>query len=287
MRRFALVAALAPCLASPQVPEVAVFVEGVPTVSFLSGSRPQLTWYDLDGRPSLVGLRMVLESGNRVYVAQRLQRIETNGDPDGIDEYYIEQRGSWRAGKQLLPFGRRNYVREYALAARLDTELVVDALPVSIAYCDAGPGRNRGVVARVGRSLGASVAIGNHFGIQSTTLAQLRGLDAAPGQGGGYRLALGVDMSVPVAGGLATAEFVSFRDGETINDPETATSLVELAWQGRLPVRLGWARNWTEPLDVYSIGMPISVSEKAALEPTLRFSGGRITVFAATLRVRL
>ncbi|MGE0000908.1 MAG: hypothetical protein AB7F50_09870 [Fimbriimonadaceae bacterium] len=287
MRTAALCLALAPSFVLAQVPEVALFVEGTPTVSFREGSRPQLTWYDLDGRPSLVGLRMVLESGHRVYVAQRLQRIDTSGDPDGIDEYYIERRGSWRAGKQLLPFGRRNFVREYALAARLDTELLVDEVPISIAYCDAGPGRNRGVVLRIGRSLGASVAAGNHFGVQSTTLAQLRGLDSAPGQGGGYRLALGADVSVPYAGGLGTIEVVSFRDGERPRDEDLTASFVEIVWEGGFPIRIGWARNWTDPLDVYSVTMPFVLNQKTTIEPTMRYSGGRLTVFAATLRVKL
>lgn len=287
MRTFALCLALVAGIAQAQVPEVALFVEGTPTVSFRDGSRPQLTWYDLDGRPSLVGLRMILESGHRVYVAQRLQRIGTSGDPDGIDEYYIEQRGFWRAGKQLLPFGRRNFVREYALAARLDTELLADEVPISIAYCDAGPGRNRGVVMRIGRNLGASVAAGNHFGVQSTTLSQLRGLGAAPGQGGGYRLAVGTDVSVPFAGGLGTIEVVSFRDGERPKDEELTASFVEIVWEGGVPIRLGWARNWTDPLDVYTVTMPFTVNQKTSIEPTVRYSGGRVTVFAATLRVKL
>jgi len=287
VRGWPIALLLVPGVALAQVPEVALFVEGAPTVAFRHGSRPQLTWYDLDGRPSLVGLRMILESGHRVYVAQRLQRIDASGDPDGIDEYYIEQRGSWRAGKQLLPFGRRNFVREYALAARLDTELIVDAVPISIAYCDAGPGRNRGVVGRVGRTLGASFAIGNHFGIQATTLAQLRGLAAAPGEGGGYRMAVGADLSLPFAGGIGTVEFVALRDGESASDEDMAASLVELAWEAPFPVRLGWARNWTDPFDVYSLSVPVNLDPKTSLEPTIRYSGGRVSVLGATLRVRL
>jgi hypothetical protein len=283
----ALALAAVGCAASAQVPDVSFFAELLPTATFRQDARPRLTWYDLDGRPSLVGLRLVLESGNRVYVAQRLQRIEGSGDPDTVDEYYIESRGSWRVGKQALPFGRRLLLRENALAARLDTELVLDELPVAVAYCDAGAGRNRGIVGRVGRALGASFAVGNHFGIQQTSFTTLRRPESAPGRGRGHRLALGADIGLPFGSTFVVAEFVALRDGETAADTDQDVSLLRVDIGGDGKLQAGWARNWSDAGDVYILAMRIPMRDKLVLEPQVRLGRGGLGAFSATLRVRL
>jgi hypothetical protein len=276
-----------PAAACCQTPDAAFFVELVPTAAFRDGSRPKLTWYDIDGRPSLVGLRLVLESGNRVYVAQRLQRIDGSGDPDSVDEYYVESRGSWRIGKQTLPFGRRVLLRENALAARIDTELVIDALPASVAYCDAGPGRNRGVVARVGREVGVSVAAGNHFGIQQTALAKVRPLAEAPGRGRGHRAAYGLDFGLPLGSAFVTGELVALREGETVQDVDTDVSYLEVRFEATNPVTVAWARNWRGAESVYSVKVQARLDKRSWLEPTLRLGSSGDRAFSLTWGVRL
>lgn len=287
MRGWAVLAAAVPASAFCQTPDVAFFAELAPTATFRDGARPRLTWYDIDGRPSLVGLRLVLESGNRVYVAQRLQRVEGSGDPDSVDEYYIESRGSWRLGKQTLPFGRRILMRENALAARIDTELVIDALPASVAYCDAGPGRNRGVVARIGREVGFSFAVGDHFGIQQTALAKVRPLSEAPGRGRGHRAAYGLDCGVPIGSAFVTCEFVALRDGQTALDPDTDVSYAEVRFEAETPVTLAWARNWRDTTSVYSLQVRAKLDKRSWLEPTLRLGSAGDRAFSLTLGVRL
>ena len=92
----------------------------------------QIKFYDRLGRFSTVGLTGRIENGWRFFVSQRLQSID--GDPDSgpLDEYYVEDTGLWRAGKQYSPFGRR-LMRESLLALRGDSNLLFQGLPVSLA----------------------------------------------------------------------------------------------------------------------------------------------------------
>src|SRR5690606_32834282 len=93
-----------------QAPDIAVYADLYPTLNWKESQKGSLRWYDLSGHTSTVGFRMVLESGNRVLVSQRLQRYPGDADIDDLDEYWIESTGSWRLGKQLLPFGARNII---------------------------------------------------------------------------------------------------------------------------------------------------------------------------------
>lgn len=265
-----------PCAAGAQVPDVAPFLELRPTWQVRATKKSLFEYYDAVGRYSLVGLRMVLESGHRVYVAQRFQRVDNTGDPDTLDEYYVEQRGSWRLGKQYLPFGRREILRTTVAAARFDTNLLLDDAPLSLAACDGGSGRTRAVYGRIGGEIGLSFAIGNHIGIQPTDLARFRDVEAAPGIGRGYRLALGADTQVRVGSALVSVEWASLRRGETPLDSDQDLSDVRL----KLPpndrgdkLSLGWSRDWSSQTSVTSLEIELFGNGKISYLPSVRFDG--------------
>jgi len=165
MRRLALLGICFAAKAFCQTPDVTVRAEFLPTYLTSEGSRSSFRWYSRTGEFSLVGIRMTLDSGLRLAVNQRLERIDNDPDKDSLDEYYIERRGEWKIGKQYLPFGSRRILRDSVPAARVDTRLVFDAVPIQLAVCDAGTGRTRGVVARIGDRWGISIATGDHFGL--------------------------------------------------------------------------------------------------------------------------
>jgi len=289
LRKIAAALAFVPGFALAQTPDVAVFADLRPSWNVEDNRRSQFQWFDLQARYSLVGVRLVLEPGYRVYVAQRIQKITHSGDPDSLDEYYIEDRGRWRLGKQYLPFGTRNLLRETALAARIDTELLFDAVPIQIAYADAGPGRVRGVVARIGGPFGISVAAGNHFGIQATALAQVQLPGDAAGVGRGHRLAFGADATLDLKAAVVTAEWVLLRDGHTSLDSDRSISDLKFTWQLPLTsarVSAAWTREWSAQQDFFRFEAELPFADKIAWIPYLRFDDRRLQDFGLSARIR-
>jgi hypothetical protein len=136
------------------------------------GKRTTFKAYDSLGNYSTVGLQFTLEPGFEVIVTQRLQQIRGNADNDQIHELYIEDRGYWRLGKQVLPFGQNRLLRESVYAGRYETVLGFESLPAVLSVCDGGQGRQRGFVGRVGTRLGVSGAFGNHFGIDASSVGR-------------------------------------------------------------------------------------------------------------------
>lgn len=289
MKRASLLAFLVPVFAAAQAPEVAVFADLRPTFSVEGQKTARFQWYDLQGRYSLVGFRIILETGHRVSVAQRLQRVENSGDPETLDEYYVEDRGIWRLGKQYLPFGNRSLVREAALGIRLDTRLLIEDLPLSIAVCDAGPGRSRGVVGRLGRNFGVSFAYGDHFVIQSSSLTPFQRPREAVGRGGGYRLALGADVSLPLGPGQLSAEWVSLRDGESPLDREQDLSDLQVRVGFPFPntfVTFAWGRNWTSGQNSFRAWAELPFGDQIEWVPYVRMDGVRVQDVGLSARVR-
>lgn len=279
MRRSVLaVAGLAfgASVAFAQVPDVAPFLELHPSWQVRSTKKSLFEWNDPMGRYSLVGLRMILEPGYRVYVAQRFQKIDGTGDPDTMDEYYVENRGHWRLGKQYLPFGRREILKSTVLAARFDTDLLFDALPLSIAACDGGSGRTRGVVAHIGGPIGISLAFGNHLGIQGTDLSKFRYLEEAPGIGRGHRFAIGGDTTTSLGSAQLSLEWTSLRRGET--DLDTDKDLSDVRLRYKLPgtqyrANMGWSRDWSDRKDFLTFEFDLQDNSKISYMPMLRMEG--------------
>lgn len=290
-RRALLIGALVlgPTLAFGQTPEVAVFAELYPTLSWKEGEQGRLSWYGLSGETSTVGFRMLLESGNRVLVSQRLQKWPGDADLDSLDEYWIESTGNWRVGKQYLPFGLKGVLRETAVGVRLDTQLLLQNAPIQIAYVDNGTNRTRGVVGRIGRRAGISFAVGDHFGIQASSFSAFQEPDELLGRGRGYGFAVGADFSLPVGSTTVGGEWVSFRDGETLADGDLDLSDLRVDWflPGRADkVTFGWARDWKGGEDFLRFEGEIGVAEKVWVKPYVRFDNNGFRDLGISGRLR-
>ena len=267
MKRALLFLTVAACgIVRAQTPEVAIFADLRPTWFVETGDQNRIRWYDPHGNYSVIGFHMVLETGNVVYVTQRLERVDNGGDPDSIDEAYIESRGLWRIGKQYLPFGQQDILRETVPALRYDTQLLFDAIPISIAVSDNREGLTHGIVARIGGDLGVSIATGDNFGIQGSSLTQFRRPVDAPGRGRGYKRAVGLDTKYGWRGGVVEAEWLMLFDGNTALDAEQNLSDLRYRFTTKgtnFPVTLGWSRSWDQHKDWYRAFMEIPVGTKS------------------------
>jgi hypothetical protein len=252
-----------------------------------SGSK--VRWYDPMGRHSIVGVRLTLEPGYYVLVTERLQRIENDADREFLDEAYVEDPGSWRLGRQYLPFGSKVLVRESALAARFDRQFTLRGLPVVVAACDNGNALQRGVVARIGSSVGASVAYGQHFGVSGTCFTPFRRPEASPGPGKGYALLVGLDASRNFGALGVEAEYVGMRRGATSGDKsEDATDLRFniRGFEGKSRFVGAWTRVWRRRADFFRVENELQVSRNIYLKSFLRIGRGSFSDIGVGVRIK-
>ncbi|HRF58420.1 MAG TPA: hypothetical protein PLH94_00740 [Fimbriimonadaceae bacterium] len=276
--------------ASAQTPEFTLKIDLRPTYMSERGDHTTFRWYDSMGRHSTIGLQLNLEPGYRIWVSQRLQKIDNDPDRDQLDEYYLEDPGNWRLGRQYLPFGDRILLRSSAMAARLDTQLLLAALPIAIAYADGGKGKVRGVVGRIGRGFGVSVAVGDHFGISASDLTPIRSPEAAPGRGRGYRFVLGGDYGQRFGPILLEGEYAAFRRGSTELDADLDVSdlraTVSPATANGMKLTGAWSREWRSKEDFYRIEGELPIGPKLQMIPFVRFARGDWERLGITVRIR-
>ncbi len=289
MKRLLLLTGLIAGSAFAQTPEVAVFADLRPTVMSSDGTS-RLKLYDFEGRHSMVGLNVWLENGLRIYAAQRLQRISASSDQDIFDSFFVEDPGHWRVGKQLLPFGQQSLVRESALAARYNAELLLAGVPFEIAVADNGAGETRGLTARLGPAMwGISYATGSNFTSQATSLTQLRSPNDASGRNRGYSEMYGGDLQLSFAGFTVGGEALILRGGETALDPDMDITDVWVRWSipvVRYLVEAGWTREWLEGGDSLRATVTIPIDQRAELIPYVRVVDGSLQHFGLTTRFR-
>ncbi len=257
-----------------QTPALVIKFDLRPTLITSSKNATALRFYDILARTSTVGIALTLEPGLKALLTERLQRI--GRDDDLLDEAYLEDPGNWRVGKQYLPFGARNIIRDDAVAIRLDTRLSLSDLKAILAYCDNGPGQTRGGVVRFGSRLGLSFAYGHHFTIYGTSLAQVRDPERALGKGTGYRWLAGVDYGRRVGELNVEAEFVLLRQGESEYDPEEDISDLKLTYNppsSNLTFIGAWSREWIARNDFYRFEAEVPLSRNVQLIPFVRFAG--------------
>ncbi len=271
-----------------QVPDVMVKLDVRATLNSARVGPKTLRFYDGLARPSTIGLTFKLEPGFNAYVSERLQRIQNDGDTDQLEAYYIEDPGIWRIGKQELPFGRRVLLRENAIAAMGETELLLEGVRVVGALCDNGPGRTRGIVGRIGGTVGLSAAYGEHFGISSSAATPLRRPEQALGVGRGYTIVFGADFTKRLGLWSLDGEVLALRDGATPAD--VATELSDLSLSYRLKEvsgRLGWSRDWSLRQDVYRIEGALKIGANMWIESLARMKSRRFEEFEIGFRVRM
>lgn len=291
MRATTILVALAAagsCIA--QIPDLIVTVDARPTFRIGDTKDIQLRWFDLDGRPSVVGFKALLQDGNRLVVTQRLARYPGNGDNDPLDEYYLEAPGDWRLGKQVLPFGQKTLYREAAVAARARTHLVFDAVPIDIAACDSGAGRPRGVIGRIGENTGLSFAFGNNFAVSDSAFAAIREDLHGAGANRGYQFLLGFDtvyFTYPV-----TVEFeaMALRQGETPADSDEEYADLRV-WYAipESSARLGFAygHRFADRLDSFRFQGEFPIADQVLIMPFVRLGSPGLRQIGTTVRFRL
>lgn len=288
MKHCLLAALCLPALAVAQAPDVLIKADLRFGISAETGGRSYLRWFDIMGRTSTVSLMFTLEPGFKAVVSQRLQTIPNSGDREFFEEYYVEDPGLWRVGKQILPFGREFVIRESARGVRGDTNLFLEGLPVVVAACDEGPQLPRGIVARVGGRIGVSAAVGEHFGISGSSLTVIRRPEDSPGKGAGYGFLLGADFSKRWGRLEASGEFVVLRRGNSSVDRETEVS--DLAFTVRNPegvtATAAWSRDWEAGQNFFRVEATLKVYRGLMLEPIVRWQGRRIWLAGISARAK-
>jgi hypothetical protein len=285
----ALTLALLAGRAIAQAPDVTIKLDA--RLNYRSAENDATTQrlYDSLGEFSIVSIAFKLEPGFRVFASQKLQRFDGGRDPEFLDEYYIEDEGIWRVGKQHLPFGSGRLVRESALAARGDTNLILEGLPIAAAYVQGGSGRQKGAVGRIGGRLGVSLFYGDHFGIDGASVALIRKPEDALGNGRGYRNAFGVDYSKGIGDFNLAVEAVAYRSPNTdLDKPFDILDFRALYTPSKYHnYFVGWTRRTNPTADMWRIGASVFLTRNIYLEPLVRYRNGEIFDFNVAIRVKL
>ncbi len=273
--------------ASAQLPDVRIKLDT--TITYLSAykGRTSLRFYNPLGRFSTVSLTAYLEPGFKAYVSQKLERIANDSDKEQLDEYYVEDPGIWKVGKQYLPFGG-SILHESVQAARADTNLIIEGFPIAAAYCDGGPGLQRGVVGRIGSRIGASFAIGRHFGIAGSALDYIRRPEDSPGAGRGWKQAFGTDVSKRTGIVTLRGEVVLLREGETEADQnlQVYDANVTLDPTRYQSLTFGWSRRMPERADFYRFMGSFIVTQNTRLEPMVRYRDDKLYDVSISMRIK-
>lgn len=273
-----------------QTPDVRVKLDGIG--SFRTSDFGPASWryYSLFGRPSVVAIRFTLETGFTGLISQKLQRIPHDGDPDQIDQAYIEDEGIWRVGKQVIPFGSGDILRDSVLAARTDTTLIVERVPLSAAICDSGAGRQRGLVGRIGpHSYGFSFAVGQHFGCSGASLTQIRLPNETGGIGHGWSDAYGADVTRKSGEATWRAEYVNLKNGGKSTDLDVSLFDVSVLLRESSGDTLlfGFTRENQSDIRIFRIQASTSFAPKVFAEPYIRFRNARLWDLGVELHVKL
>jgi hypothetical protein len=273
--------------ASAQAPDVRVRVNLLYSLRSDSNGQAIARFYDVLGRRATVGLTTILESGFRLSVSQRFQRIANDPDTELFDEYFIEDEGSWRVGKQYAPFGSGRILREPIVAARGDTGLVFENVPVTVAVAQDVPGLPYGVVGRIGSKIGVSFAVGRFFGSGATSLNFIRKPEESPGRGRGYKQVFGVDASPRIGSVIIRTEAAYFRAGEDELDRDSL--LLDLSSSFRVAessLVIGVSHLSQPRATVGRFSAGFALSREAGLESLIRFSENGFYDASINLTVR-
>ena len=240
------------------------------------------------GRFSTLSLQTVLPLSLKVFLSERTNTILNDPDNDSFDEYYVEDPGLWRVGKQYLPFGGGGFFRQSVLAARVDSKLLLEGLPLSIAFVDGGRGHQYGVAGRVGgRGFGVSFAAGRHWGINSSALSLTQNLEAPEGIRNGWRQALGIDLTKRTGKVSYRSELLFLHQGEgTSTDRNLGDFQVGYDLGHRHSAFVGVSKSFGESDFLYRFGGIYNAAKGVQLESMYRLTNGSFRDFSVFLRFR-
>lgn len=245
----------------------------------------RLRSYDLMGRHSVVTLSFTLEPGFEVVLSERFQRIANDPDPEQFDEYYIEDRGYWRAGKQYVVFGRGQILRESVYALRVDTRVGARAIPITLSAMNARPERQRGLAARLGTRLGVSIANGQHLGIAGTALTVIRRPEESPGKGKGWDFVGGADYHTGFKHGFLSVEHASFRDDRQ-EDLDVTDLIVGWRFKGDDGASLGLTNDWSNDQFFVRLFGSYEAYDGLFIEPIVRWRDGKLWDWGIGVRIK-
>lgn len=285
MRKFLALtaAALSIQIAQSQAPDVRI--KGDVSFSYVNSEGGALRTINPLNRYSTISLSTLSPLGFNILLSQRLSYIQDDADNEFFDEYYVEDPGSWRIGKQYLPFGGGLIMRETALAARVDSALIFEGLPLSLALVDAGKGRQAGLIGRLGgRGYGLSAAIGDHWAINGTALALFQSLGPGLGRENGYQQALGFDWNQRSGKLTSRYETVAFRRPNGVGE-EIVLSDLSFSYDlgGRNSLLFGVSNGQGRWL---RLGGSYNAKHGVTVEALTRGTDGKIVESSLTLRIR-
>jgi hypothetical protein len=240
------------------------------------------------GRHSIFSLQATLPIGLKVFLSERSEAIKNDPDDDSFDEYYVEDPGLWRVGKQYIPFGGGGFFRQSVLAARVDSKLILEGLPLALAFVDGGNGRQYGLAGRVGsRGLGLSFCVGRHWGINSTSLALVQSIQTPEGIGNGWRQAFGFDLSRRTGKVSYRSEILLLREAEgTSTDRELGDFQIGYDLGHRHSASLGISKSFGEADLLYRFGGVYNAAKGVQLEGLYRLTNSAFRDFSIFLRFK-
>jgi hypothetical protein len=276
-------------MAGAQQPQVSLNVDLWPNVRIAREGPSMFRWYDDAGHHSTVSVTLLTEVGFQAFVSQRIQRITDDTDNELLNEYYVEDTGYWRVGKQILPFGLRSLEREFVRAARIDTTLAVGGWPVQAAWCDGGNGKPTGFVGRIGGPIGLSIAHGDHFGISGSAFNEVRRPEDGLPLGAGQRQLLGADARQTIGRWELAAEWVRTRLGHTSADADNDYVLLRATCSlgGGQSVSMAWGRDVGLHEDSLRLRVAIDTGNGVFFVPQVRWRAGEVFEGSIGLHVGL
>lgn len=234
--------------------------------------------YDDQGHFSIFSLQASTEQGLHAYVSERLERPSHDPDRDSLEQYYLEDPGVWRIGKQYLPFGGGHILNDLALAVRSDQTIAIWGLPVTVIGADNGRGRTQGVAVSLGGNFGLAAAVGQNFGISSSSLLAVRLPDASPGVGNGYKRIYDAWYRESRRDSGFWLEAASLQMGDSLqtkDDFVVSAGVVFTPFKGK-SFTLSAAHDSSQRADFYAVSSSFRVNKSMTLLPFIRFKNGQL-----------
>lgn len=273
-------------IAGAQVPDLRAKLDLALSFDYRDANTESARLYTPLGHPSTASLTAKLDQGYNIYVAERLGRLPHDSAEDILDEAYFEDPGIFRVGKQYVPFGTGRLLHDSVNAFRIDSNLIAEDLPVSLVAASDGAGRTQGFILRAGRSLGLSAAVGQHFGIDATSLGVVRHPEDAPGRDGGWKQAFGGDATRRFGKLTLSAEIAAFAGGP---EPDLTVFDAEGTFvsDGYHTIGLGYSHSEDHGgHDYFRVFGTLRAAKNLDLEPLVRLRDGGLYDAAVTLRLR-
>lgn len=275
------------CVAQSQIPDVSLVTDLRYSISDHAG-KTRFRLYDPFARMSTISLQTLLENGLIARVEQRFVQVRADSASSSLERASIEAPGLWEIGLVPIPFGRKEWIRDYGTGAKMTSVLILNALPFEVAVVDSGRRRLRGVSVRLGDKIGLSYASGDHFGANAGNLAYIRDPERSPGLDGGYQTVLGADFYVQRGNWQVTGEFISLRRPETASDLREDWVDVAATLFGRDEMTfatIGYSRGLLGRTNAYRLDLSATIHPKAAVFLIAK-SVGKSRVLAVGTRLR-